>query len=304
MPKVSVIIPSYNCAAYLPRAIESVLAQSFRDFEILVVDDGSTDDTASVVAPYLHRVRYIAQANKGLPGARNTGLRAAQGDTIALLDADDAWLPEKLALQLPLLEDPGVGIVYSDFAVEYANGRWLDSYLAERPLACEGWVVDSYIQSRFLFPSTMVFRRACFDSCGWFDEEMFAAEDIELFTRMCLRWQVKRVNQPLMVRTEGTHNITGNNRKMNAFTILAFDKILAREPRLPATTRRILHRELARQLWYRGHASFQEAKLPLARQDLLRSLRLDPSNLREAGPVLLATLLPASLVRRLQGSER
>ncbi len=98
MPAVSVIIPAYNCSVYLPEAIESVLTQTYTDIEIIVVDDGSTDDTPEVVAPYLDRIRYIRQSNKGLPAARNTGIRASGGEFVALLDGDDSWLPEKLAL--------------------------------------------------------------------------------------------------------------------------------------------------------------------------------------------------------------
>lgn len=299
MPKVSVVIPSYNCAVYLPKAVESVLAQTFQDLEILVVDDGSNDNTAEVLAPYLDRIHYLPQANCGLPGARNTGIRKARGEYIALLDADDSWLPEKLAHQLPCFSTPEVGIVYSDFSVCYADGRSLASYLADRPLASEGWVVDHYLQSRFLFPSTMVFRRECFEQCGLFDQEMLAAEDIELFTRMCLRWQVKRVNECLMVRTEGTHNITANGGKMNTYTILAFEKILQREGSLPATTLHILHRELARQLWWRGYAAFRGGNYTTARQDLLRSMRLDRRNVRQAAPVYLASSLPSVLLNRL-----
>ena len=300
MPAVSVIIPAYNCAAYLAEAIESVLAQTYRDFEIVVVDDGSTDNTPEVVAPYLSRINYIRQPNKGLPGARNTGIKASAGEFVALLDADDSWLPQKLDVQMPYFRDPQVGIVYSDFSVRYADGHSLPSYLAERPLASEGFVVDNYIRSRFLFPSSMVLRRSSIEACGLFDEEMLAAEDIELFARICLRWKVARVDQVLMIRTEGTHNITANSSKLNDYTILAFNKILAREPTLPTSTKHVVHVELGRQHWWRGYGYFKAGRSADARRDLLLAIRHDQANLRRCAPVLLASWLPPGLVKRLR----
>ena len=300
MPAVSVIIPAYNCAAFLPEAIESVLAKTHTDLEIFVIDDGSTDDTPAVVKPYLDRIQYVRQLNKGLPGARNTGIRASTGEFIALLDADDSWVPDKLALQMPRFGDPQVGIVYSDFSVKYADGRFLPSYLADRPLAGEGYVVDDYLRSRFLFPSSMVLRRSAVEACGHFDEAMFAAEDIELFARICLRWKVARVAEPLMIRTEGTHNITANGSKMNDYTILALEKILARERELPSTTKRTLHEELGRQHWWRGYARFKAGQAPASRQDLMKAVRWDKRHLRTCAPLLFASLLPARLIRRFQ----
>lgn len=303
MPAVSVIIPAYNCAAYLPTAIESVLAQTFRDREIVVVDDGSTDDTPAVVAPYLSRIHYIRQANKGLPGARNAGIQSSTAEFIALLDADDSWLPDKLQRQMPLFRDPEVGIVYTDFSVRYADGRLLASYLADRPLASEGYVVDNYLRSRFLFPSSMVLRRTAMEACGLFDEEMIASEDIELFARICLRWKVARVDLPLMIRTESTHNITANSGRMNDYTILAFEKILAREPALPASTRNTLHRELGRQHWWRGYARFHAGQAAEARKDLLRAVRFDAAHLRPSAPLLIASWLPSGILRRLRSAR-
>src|SRR5947207_2069934 len=118
MPKVSVIIPAYNRAEFLDTSVGSVLAQTFADLEVVIVDDGSGDETRKVCARLCaqdSRVRYIYQDNKGLPGARNTGIRAGRGEYIALLDSDDFWEPTKLARQLVLAEgDARIGVVYCD----------------------------------------------------------------------------------------------------------------------------------------------------------------------------------------------
>src|SRR6185369_6881202 len=103
-PQVSVLIPAYNCGPYVAKAVESVLCQSYRNFEIIVVNDGSTDDTENVLLPYRDRIRYLAGENRGASAARNKAFRVSKGDLIAYLDADDLWQPEKLARQVELFE--------------------------------------------------------------------------------------------------------------------------------------------------------------------------------------------------------
>src|SRR5271156_2731884 len=118
MPRVSVVIPIYNGAATIGRALQSLFDQTFTDFEIVCVDDGSTDDTPSVLAGYGDRIRVIRQSNRGLPGARNAGVAASRGQLIALIDHDDQWLPQKLELTVTALEaDPGSSLVYSDLII-------------------------------------------------------------------------------------------------------------------------------------------------------------------------------------------
>src|SRR5262249_23742907 len=118
MPEVSVVIPSYNSAKYLRDAVDSVLKQTFRDFEVVVVDDGSTDDTQAVICRYVSSVRYIRQDNSGVADARNRGIEASRGHYIAFLDADDTWLKHKLEVQLTeLKKKPGYRACYTAFMV-------------------------------------------------------------------------------------------------------------------------------------------------------------------------------------------
>src|SRR5579862_5598096 len=121
-------------ARYLGDALDSVFAQTRPPAEVIVVDDGSTDETRAIVERYSGRLRYIHRSNTGVSAARNAGIRAASHEYIALLDADDLWAPEKLAAQIPLLErDPSIGLVCSDFAIESADGRLVPSYYATHP---------------------------------------------------------------------------------------------------------------------------------------------------------------------------
>ena len=118
MPRVSVVIPTYNCEQFLDRTIDSALRQTYQDFEIIVVDDGSTDGTQSLVAGYGKAVRYVYQPNQGASAARNTALSQASGEFIAYLDADDLWLPEKLARQVEFLDaHPACGFVHTEVSV-------------------------------------------------------------------------------------------------------------------------------------------------------------------------------------------
>jgi len=299
LPKVSVIIPAYNCAPFLPETLKSVFEQTYSDLEIILIDDGSTDDTQTVVAPFLDRIQYIRQDNKGLPAARNTGLRVAKGQFIALLDADDSWSPDKLERQLPCLADSKVGIVYSDFSVRYADGSFQPSYLANRPLVSEGYILENYIQSRFLFPSTMVIRRQCFEEFGLFDEEMRACEDIELFARILTQWKAAGIDAPLVTRYEGTHNITSNSRKINQYTILALRKVLSKELKLPLPTRNVIYKELGRQYWWNGYAAFKEGHMGLARKNFVRSVWSDPRKLRTVAPSIVASFFPPFVLELL-----
>ena len=130
---ISVIIPVYNRARYIKECLESALSQTCKDFEIILVDDGSTDNLKEVIEPYMSKIRYIYKENGGAASARNAGLRNAGGEYIAWLDSDDKWLPFKLELQVKILEKlPNAGFIYSDFSCfSDKKGKISDSYLRE-----------------------------------------------------------------------------------------------------------------------------------------------------------------------------
>jgi glycosyltransferase involved in cell wall biosynthesis len=189
-PLVSVIVPAYNVECYVAAAIDSALAQTYAPVEVVVVDDGSTDRTAEVIAGYGDRVVTVSQENRGLAGARNSGIRAASGSILALLDADDLWLPERLDRMVPVLTGrPGIGMVTSDAYVMDETVRTTKRCYGDRrryPFpAHEDEQLDIIAKRNFLFIS-VVFRRELVDRCGTFDESMRRAEDYELWTRFLL----------------------------------------------------------------------------------------------------------------------
>lgn len=184
-PQVSVIIPTYNCARYLPEAIDSVLAQSFQDFEIIVIDDGSTDNTAEVLQSYGDRLRVIYQQNQGVALARNQGIQAAQGQWIAFLDADDVLLTHKLEAQIELAASySDLGIIHSGWNRVDAEGNLL--------MTVKPWqeipelTLESWLRWKPVLPSAMLFRRQWLNQAGGFDPRFPPAEDTELVLRLAL----------------------------------------------------------------------------------------------------------------------
>jgi glycosyltransferase involved in cell wall biosynthesis len=219
MPRFDVIIPAYNTAKYLPTAIESVAAQTFEDWRILLVDDGSTDNTAEVIAPFLDRlgsrISYIKQANRGLPAARNTAIRASNSEFLALLDADDVWTPCRLSETLKVFEErPLAGLAYGQVTVIDQEGRNLRTFEGN-PRHAEGRIATHiYTRELTLSCPTMSFRRKCIDEVGYFDETMRAAEDRDLWLRIALRHEVAFVPKVLAYYRVSPNSMSNDSQRM------------------------------------------------------------------------------------------
>ena len=193
---VSVVIPAYNIAEYIGRAIESVLTQTRKADEIIVVDDGSTDGTADVIKKYVPRVKYVHQENRGLAGARNTGIREATSRWVAFLDGDDEWLPAFLDKQLSLLaRNPD--LVWSSsnyYSVLHAEGR--RAPIIQPARAADAMAGREYFEDFFAgyalgivgLPDTMVIRRDVILEAGMYDESLRFAEDWDMWMRLAYRW--------------------------------------------------------------------------------------------------------------------
>ncbi|WP_213803909.1 glycosyltransferase family 2 protein [Granulicella sp. dw_53] len=219
MPTVDVIIPAYNAAKYLPIALDSVEAQTFEDWRILLIDDGSTDNTTEVVRPYMQRLgpklAYIQQPNRGLPAARNTAIRNSSAEFLALLDADDIWLPTRLEQSLKSFEGRSqVGLSYGYISRVGPDGKVIDTF-AEPQKNGEGWIASSiYTRAVYLPCPTITFRRRCVDEVGTFDETLRATEDRDLWLRISQRYQVALVPHLIALYRTSPDSMTTDPERM------------------------------------------------------------------------------------------
>ena len=200
-PKFSVVIPVYNQAQYLSSAIDSVLSQTSHDYELIVVDDGSTDNSREVVTQFGNQVRYIFQENKGLGGARNTGINAARGEFIGLLDADDQWLPTFLETMIVLTNRyPEASVYYCCAQSMDADGNTLPQ-LFGGPVRHPDMMYQSLLRANFLIPSTILARCSDIVTAGMFDQstqDIHGCEDWDLWLRLALDHDFIGINECLV----------------------------------------------------------------------------------------------------------
>jgi len=242
---VSVVIPTYNCARYLPEAIDSVLAQTYRDFEIIVVDDGSTDNTAEVLARYGDTICVIRQTNQGRSAARNAGILAARGEYIAFLDADDVWLPHKLERQVAVMESqPGAAWCYSDYREFGPLGRVAESFFertGRRPPP-QGWILLEEMAAPLAWTCTVIARANCFSKAGMFDTSFPVSEDREMWLRLAAYFDAVCVDEVLALYRRHETQVTSRTARSGVFAYhdwRAVSKLLRNDlPRLPADRRR------------------------------------------------------------------
>ncbi len=196
MVEVSVIIPTYNRAHLLDRAVQSVLTQTFRNFEIIVIDDSSIDNTEQIVAQFKNdRIHYLRHdTNKGGSAARNTGINHARGNFIAFLDSDDEWLPDKLEKQVRVLKNSPeeTGIVYTDY---YRENRRVQSDFEKH----DGNIFSLILTKNFVGTvSTVLIKKECFEKAGVFDESLPSCQDWDMWIRIANRYQFKYIAEKLV----------------------------------------------------------------------------------------------------------
>jgi len=211
-PLVSVVITAFNCAEFLTAAIDSVLAQTYRDYEIVIVNDGSTDDTDDVVQPYLkdQRLSYYKKKNGGASSSRNLGIQNSRGDFVAFLDGDDLWEQRKLAEQMAVFErDPRVGVVFSHIRMISTTGKPIPY---ENPRCYRGFVLPHLYAYNFVPLSSSIVRRRLFDKCGMFDESLNMGMDYDLWLRLSLLTEFDYVPEVLIGYRVGQRQLSANTK--------------------------------------------------------------------------------------------
>lgn len=231
MPKVSVIIPTYNCAKYLRDTVESVLSQSFQDFEIIIVDDGSTDNTKETISKLGNdqRIIYISQENKGQACARNTGLKMAKGDYIALLDADDKWLPNRLEEAVAALDNhPDVGLVHAHSLRITEDNKPIET-IKRDPRFLSGSLFETiFLRQTHISCPTATFRRECLDTVGLMDENRtcLGNEDREYWLRVSQRYPVLFIDKVLAHYRVRENSVSKDTSKMFKARLYVVDKFV------------------------------------------------------------------------------
>jgi glycosyltransferase involved in cell wall biosynthesis len=244
VPLVSVIIPTYNRRSVLERAICSVLSQTFSDFELIVVDDGSTDSTPELLSRFDGKLYALHQENRGVSAARNLGIRHSQGDLLAFLDSDDEWLPEKLSRQTALFEGAGPLFVCHTDEIWLRDGEQVSQKTIH--LKQGGHFFERALERCLISPSSVIISRALFNVVGQFDEELTAAEDYDLWLRITAFHQVHFVPEPLVVKHGGCGGqLSKTVPAIDRFRIRSIEKILAL-PELREDYRRAAVDELIR----------------------------------------------------------
>lgn len=224
-PKVSVIIPTYNRAIHIGRAVESIFTQTYQDFEIIIIDDGSTDNTKDVLFGYHDRIKYIYQTNKGVSSARNRGIKEARGEYLAFLDSDDIWLPTKLEKQIKLFhKDPTIYLVYS-YARYFDRDNNSDFI---RPQHISKSFEDFLYAETVLPTSSVMLRKEAIDKVGLFDEQLPSIEDYDLWLRISQKFKVDFISEILVEKNNYPGNLSNNRVKMYVGQVGVCKNILTR----------------------------------------------------------------------------
>ena len=291
MPEVSVIIPTYNRANLLGRAVHSVLSQTFADFELIIVDDASEDNTAQLVDGLRDkRIRYIRhEVNKGEVGARNTGVTNSRGEYIAFLDDDDEWLPEKLKLEMDLLENspPETGGVYTGFFLkEMASGKTLLTCVPEE----KGNIYLDLATSNVIgSPSTVLLRRECFEKAGLFDEKINYRTDHDMWIRIAKDFEFKAIGEPLVRYGVHENNISDDVE----LRIRGMEALLGKHKEFFASN----PRACSQHYFYLGNQYCRAGKKRKAISAFLRAVKLHPLSIKNHYYLALSLLGPKNFFR-------
>lgn len=274
-PDVSVIIPAYNQADYLEYAIQSVLSQSFANFEVVVVNDGSTDNTENILTEISDkRIRVIWQPNSGLSAARNTGIRISSAPLITLLDSDDFFLPEKLSVLVSYLDNhPEIGMVSGGTVLVDQESKPFRQII-KTPEAIQ---LPELLFSNPFVPSSVVMRRSWFDMVGLFDETLRACEDWDLWLRMASAGcQFAWVEQPLAAYRFHLGQMTRDSGRMRNAIFKTLGKFFD-QPRLPSSYYDLKNRAFATGLVYAAGFAYNANEFENGKSDLKEAVQMDPT---------------------------
>lgn len=281
MPKVSVIIPVYNAERFIKETVESILAQTYQDFEIVVINDGSTDKSAEIIRSFDDkRIIYSYQKNQGLSIARNEAILKSNGEYIALLDQDDLWLPEKIEKQISLLDSsPEIGLVCSDCYVIDSQGKIMDKVFNQCKHS-KGMVLPQLFLDNFISCPTAVIRKLALNKVGLFDPDFSIAADYDLWLRIAQFFDIEYTDIPLAKYRIHANNMSCNITLGYKEKIEVIEKCLKRCPAIKDVLKTKVARRLAKSHYSLGRTYQLQRQFSQSRKELLKSIQLYPFNIK------------------------
>jgi glycosyltransferase involved in cell wall biosynthesis len=316
---VSVVMPTFNSAGYIAEAIESVLAQTYRHWEIIVVDDGSTDDTRAVLAPYSKKITYLRQDNCGVSAARNLAIKHARGELFAFLDADDVWYPEKLILQVQAFNQyPEAGLSFTNHLEFDGSGVCHESGFDERIFSwikehkipdtefAYGWIYRQLLVGNGIHTSSIVVKREAVEQVGMFDEAFKICQDHDLWLRIAKNHPVIGVNEVLCGYRFHSDGLSGSNDvrmfRWQEDSLRVLEKHL-RNGWIPSQFHSLVKTTLGGLCWAVGWNYFRRNRFKEARSLFLEGVRYKPLQMKQ-GLYGLACFLPVVMVENLRRVKR
>jgi glycosyltransferase involved in cell wall biosynthesis len=308
-PLVSVVIPTYNSDKFIAQAVQSVLEQTYRSFELIVVDDGSTDETKDVLCQFNNSIRYHYQKNSGPSSTRNAGIKMAEGEYISFLDADDIWSPNKIEAQLDFLErHRDIGLVFSDIE-EFDKEKIIHerSRLVVQVYGHEGALqvplqdpFRNLLTKNFICTSTVMVRSECFKKAGLFEESLRIGEDRDMWLRIAAYYKIARL--PLVLCKKRVHdfNISGDMELYTSSLIKVLEKHLHLFPDLVPSS--LIKKKLSQLYLSCGFGLLLKNRKRESRKMALRSLSYTPTI--RVFVLILLTFLGHSIIQFLRHSKR
>ncbi|MCM3879695.1 MAG: glycosyltransferase [Vicinamibacterales bacterium] len=319
-PLVSVVVPTYNCEKYLSAALDRVLSQDYAPFEVVVVDDGSTDHTLDVLATYENRVRVFRQSNRGPAAARNVAVREARGEFLAFVDGDDLWLPGKLSAQMAYLEkNPESKVVYGSWYEWYPDkdGSFPEQIfeIGDESLALEeansGWVYSKLLMDSIIHIISAVIDRSVYDAVNGFDESLESGSDYDFWLRVSRNFQVAKLRRNVAVYRQNPASITSFPRKDdNAYRLLrrAIDTYGLEDGMGNGVDSRMFARRLSSLAFMHGYLHYRKGDPQIASSSFARAWRENPLYWKAAGLAVAAgiksRLIKAGLIQSPSGWSR
>ena len=258
MPTVNVIIHTYNNERFIAETVESVLNQTYKEYEIVVVDDGSVDGTRDALIPYMQKIRYHYKENGGIASAKNAGISLSETEFVAFLDHDDLWVPDKLQLQMEHFnENPQIGLVYAKYT-SFRDGKELRT---KPEKGYSGWIFKELLSKSFIQTSTVVVKRECLDAVGPYDETFSLGDEYDMFLRIARKFQCGFVDKGLTRYRVHDTNASNNDFLFDNENLGVYKKIYNNFTDLDGVEKKILRKRIARYSMKVAEGLYSQGKL-------------------------------------------